>query len=91
MPKLRLMHVKPGGVNKVWDVILMDGRQNARVFCNLEGTEFIDLVILDGEIYHPKNVRGTPVITKSQRRRKLQLRRQKHKGKKHASKNTMGS
>lgn len=46
--KLRAMHVTPSGVSRVWDIILMDDRQNARIFMNQEGTEFMDLVILEG-------------------------------------------
>lgn len=49
--KFRLMHVKPDGVNRTWDIILMDDRQNARVHLNPEGSEFIDLVILEGGGY----------------------------------------
>jgi len=49
--KIRLTHVEPTGVSRVWDIILMDDRQNARVFLNPDGTDFIDLVILESDRY----------------------------------------
>lgn len=52
---LRVMHVKPDGVNRTWDVKLLDERQNARIHLNMEGTEFIDIVIMGGEHYHAEN------------------------------------
>lgn len=51
--KLRVMHVKPDGVNRTWDVLLLDDRQNARIHLNPEGSEFMDIVILEGGKYTP--------------------------------------
>jgi len=64
--KMRLMHVKPDGVNRTWDIILLDDRQNARVNLNTEGTEFIDLVILEGADY--RSVVPRPVEWPSHKR-----------------------
>lgn len=50
------MHVEPTGVSRVWDIILMDDRQNARVHLNPEGTDFIDLVILESDRYEQVRV-----------------------------------
>lgn len=78
---LRMMYVKPGAGSRVWDVILLDERQNARVFIDPAGTEFIDVVIMGGEHYHPQT-KTLPVkqLTTSQRRKKL--KRARHKGQK---------
>lgn len=53
--KLRAMHVKPDGVSRVWDIILADNRQNARIHMNPEGTEFMDIIILEQEGWTKKD------------------------------------
>lgn len=80
---LRLMHVTPAGVNRTWDIKLMDERQNARVHLNMAGTEFIDLVILGGEHFHPENIKPKRdhqlLRAKRNRRKALKKKRSKKK------------
>lgn len=78
---LRLMYVKPGAGSRVWDVKLLDQRQNARVFISQDGTEFIDVVIMGGEHYHPTNRAAQAVVAAKSpsrtHRKRLKTKRQK--------------